>query len=127
MSDEEIKDILNDIKLENIVWIIYIIIIFFSFCANKLETHYFKTGNLDSKDKYRKLMIFIFIILITIYLIFFRNSYRDLKKLNKWDRKQKKDLTFLSFFASFLILLSGFIYLYILLNDENIDVEIAFN
>lgn len=127
MSNEEIKERLEDIKLENFVWLIYIIIIFLSFWANNLETNYFKTGSPSSKNKYRRLMISIFTILVIIYLTFFKTAYEDLKKLNEYDSNQKKNLTFLSFFASFLILLSGFIYLYILIKDEDINVEIAFN
>lgn len=127
MDNKEIKDRLADIKIENFVWIIYIIIIFLSFLANKLEVNYLKTKNINSKNKYRNIMIFIFVILIIVYFNFFKSSYNDLKKLNKSDDTQKKELTFLSFLASFLILLSGIIYLYILIKDENIDIEIAFN
>ena len=46
-------------------------------------------------------------------------------KTNKW--LKKKLLTYMSFLGSFLVLISGIIFLTIAINDENLDVEIAFN
>jgi len=47
--------------------------------------------------------------------------------LKENDSKKKKDLTYLSMIGSILILISGFIFLYIAIKDEEINVEIAFN
>ena len=38
-----------------------------------------------------------------------------------------KNLIFLSFIASLLITISGFIFLYIAVNDEDLNIELAFN
>ena len=46
--------------------------------------------------------------------------------LNRMIQK-KKELITLSFIASLLIAISGFIFLYIAINDEDINVELAFN
>ena len=72
-------------------------------------------------------MILIFSILFIVYLYFTKDSYDDLKKLNDCDSDKKKVLTLLSFIGSFLILISGAIFLYIAISDDNIDTEIAFN
>ena len=54
-------------------------------------------------------------------------SIGDLKNLKPNDTNKKKLFVFLSFLGSLLILISGLIFLYIAVNDENIDVELAFN
>lgn len=73
------------------------------------------------------MMIFIFSILIIIYYYFTKDSYDDLKSLNKFDSKKKKELTYASFIGLLLILISGIIFLNIAIRDDNIDTEITFN
>ena len=50
---KEKLDRLNDIKTENIIWVIYIFIIVLSFIANNYETNYIKYNDNKSKDDYR--------------------------------------------------------------------------
>ena len=73
------------------------------------------------------MLILIFSILIVIYLYFFKSSFDDVKNLKPDDSDKKKDLTSLSCIGSLLIAVSGFIFLYIAIMDEQIDVELAFN
>lgn len=127
MISEEIKERLRELKTEDFIWVIYIGIIVLSWIANNLERKYFLFNDLQSKEKYRNLMIFIFVILILAYLYFFNDSYSGLKNLKPFDSNNKKNLTFLSFIGSLLVTISGFIFLYIIIKDEQIDVEIAFN
>lgn len=125
--NNELNDKLKQLKIEEFIWIIYIGIIALSFYSNKLEKNYFIYNDLNSKEKYRKTMIFIFSILILVYLYFVKDSYDDYKKLKENDSIKKKNLTYLSFIGSLLIAVSGFIFLYIAYMDQNIDVELAFN
>ena len=118
---------LNDIKVENFIWIIYIGIIILSWYANSKEKKYILYNDEKSKKEYQNLMIFIFTILLIIYYYFTKDSYEDIKKLNNCDTKKKKILSYASFIGSLLILLSGIIYLTIAILDEDIDIEIAFN
>lgn len=127
MTLEEINERLEDIKFENFVWVIYIGIIILSYYANTLEKNYFTTNNNLSREKYRSIMVFIFIVLVIIYFLFLKNSYKDLKELKPNDPEQKKHLTFISFIGSLLVFTSGILFLYIIIKDETIDVEIAFN
>lgn len=60
-------------------------------------------------------------ILILVYYLYFT------KKLNDCDSDKKKVLALLSFIGSFLILIGGAIFLYLVISDDNIDTEIAFN
>ena len=118
---------LNELKTEENVWIVYLFIIILSFYSNNHERKYFLFNDLESKENYRNTMIIIFTILVLIYSYFTISSYKSLEELTIFDSDKKVNLKDLSFIASFLILISGLIYLYIILNDENIDVEIAFN
>ena len=123
MTEEDVKNRLKQIKIEDYIWIIYIGIIFLSLYSNELERKYFTNKDIESKNKYRKINTFIFSILFIVYSYFLYSSYSDLKNKNN----NKKELVTLSFIASLLVFISGSIFLYISLVDNNIDVEIAFN
>lgn len=127
MNSDELNKRINQINIENFIWIIYIVIIFMSWYSNFLEKKYFIYNDLNSKEKYRKIIIGIFVVLVVIYFYFFKSSYNDLKNLNLCDSNKKKNLTFIAMIASLLILISGILYLYIAISDEDINVEIAFN
>lgn len=118
---------LNDIEVENIVWLIYIGIIVLSWYANTKEKEYLLYDNQASKKEYQNLLIIIFTILLIIYYHFAKSSYNDLINLNDFDSEKKKTLTWFSFIGSVLILISGIIFLGIALVDDDIDIELAFN
>lgn len=123
---KEKLDRLNDIKTENIIWVIYIFIIVLGFIANNYETNYIKYNDNKSKDNYRNLMLLIFSILVIVYFRILKDSLRDVKKTSYLNNKVSK-LNKLSFIGSLLVFISGIIFLYIIYNDTDIDVEIAFN
>ena len=72
-------------------------------------------------------MITIFSILIIVYLYFLYDSFKSFKNINPNDYCDKNKLINLSFIASFLIFISGLIFLYIAIKDEELNVELAFN
>lgn len=127
MEYEEIKKKLNDINTEDYIWFIYIGIIILSWYANSLERKYYIYNDKISKEKYRRVMIFIFSILTVIYIYFLKNSIEDKISLKEDDKEIKKELVNLSLLASLLITISGFIFLYITIKDDNLDIELAFN
>lgn len=124
---EDKLDRLREIDEENVVWIIYLGIIALSYYANCKEVKYLMTNNQKEKEEYRTLMIIIFTILVIVYFRFTKSSYDSINKLVDTDTEKKKTLTYASFIASLLVLISGIIFLTIIILDENIDVEIAFN
>lgn len=124
--NSELEDRLKDLKIEEFIWVIYLGIIFLSFYSNGLERDYFVNKNEESKEKYRKIMILIFSILVIVYFYFLSDSYKDLKKIDTYD-DGKKQKVILSFIGSLLIFISGIIFLYLAMEDENLDVELAFN
>lgn len=127
MNNDELYRKLKQLKTEDFIWIIYIGIIFMSWYSNNVERKYFIYNDIQSKEKYRKILILIFVILIFVYLYFVKDSFEDLKRLKPYDSEKKKRLTYLSFVGSLLIAISGFIFLYIAYHDKDIDVELAFN
>ncbi len=122
----EVNKRLQEIEIENFVWIIYLILIVLSFYGNSLEKKYFLNQNLSTKEQYRKITIFIFSIALIIYFYFFKDSWDAWKNLTYFDTEKKKNFTTLNFFASSLILIAGIIFLYIAISDTELETEIAF-
>lgn len=120
-------DRLEDIKIENFVWLIYIGIILLSYFANYKEKNFILYGDEKSRREYQNLLILIFTILLFIYYYFAKDSYDDLKALTPFDSNKKVYLHSASFIGSLLILISGIIFLGIAILDKEIDVELAFN
>lgn len=127
MNVNELNKKLKELKAEEIVWIVYIGIIILSFYSNNLERKYFINNDVGSRRKYTNIMIIIFTILLIVYMYFAKTSLDDVRELDKDDSDGKKNLTYLSFLGSLLILISGVIFLYIAIQNENLDVELAFN
>lgn len=118
---------LEDIKIENIVWIIYIGIIILSWYANSKEKKYLLYNDLLSRKEYQNLLILIFTILVIIYFYFAKSGYEDILNLTSYDSPKKQMLTKFAFIGSFLILVSGIIYLILAILDDEIEIELAFN
>ena len=117
---------LKQINIENNIWLIYIIIIGLSFYSNKLEKDYFINHNINSKESYREINTIIFIVLIFVYSYFEKDAIESFfNNINKTSKQKQYDTLIL--IASTAILISGFIFLYIILDDKNLDSEIAFN
>lgn len=127
MNNEQLNEKLKELKIEDFIWFVYIGIIILSWYSNSLERKYFIFNDQISKEKYRKIIIIIFSILVIVYFYFLSDSYKSLKSLNQFDSNKKQDLVYLSFIASLLIAISGLIFLYIALEDEDLNVELAFN
>ena len=70
---------LKEIKIENYIWIIYLVIIMLSYYANHFEKDYFLTKNENSKNTYRKLNSIVFVILIIVYSYFEKDILEDKK------------------------------------------------
>ncbi len=127
MNYDDIQRRLKEIKIEDYIWFVYIGIIILSYYSNTLEKKYFLNNDLESKEKYRKILITVFTILVIVYSYFVKSAYDDIKNIKPTDSNEKKMLLYLSLLGSLLILISGIIFLYIAIKDQNINVEIAFN
>lgn len=123
----EKRKILKKLKVEEDIWLIYLLIIGLSFYSNSVERKYYINNDLDAKEKYRKINILIFLIALIIYIYFFNDSYNDIKNLSSSDSYDKRFFNKASFTASTLILISGAILLFIAIYDENLSTELAFS
>lgn len=120
-KEERIKQI----NIENNIWIIYLIIIGLSYYANYYEKLFFESNNPRYKNKYRKINGLVFTILIIIYSYFENDAINSYK-----NNKTKYKNTFLSkliLIATTLVLISGIIFLYVIIKDNDLEEEIAFN
>jgi cation transport ATPase len=117
---ENIEERLKELDIEDFIWIIYIGIIILSFYANIIERKYFIEKDQKSCDQYRLIMFIIFLILIIVYGYTVIESIKGLKKNNS-------TFQYMVAIASILIFISGILYLIIIIYDENIETEIAFN
>ncbi len=123
MNEERLKKL----EIEEIIWLVLIIIILLSFIANVFERDYLIYQNEESKKRYRELMIIIFGGALITYSYYFIDSIKDLQKIRFNDSKKKKEAVYLSFVSSLFIVLAGIILLYIAYTDYDIDTELAFN
>lgn len=75
MNNEELHRKLKQLRTKDFIWLIHIEIIFMSWYSNTLERKYFIYNDLRSREKYRKTLILIFVILIFVYLYFLKDSF----------------------------------------------------
>ena len=127
MNHNNLNKKLKQLDNEDFIWIIYLGIIILSWYSNSLERNYYKNNDQHSKDVYQEILIFIFSIVNVVYFYFLNDSINSINELKINDSKKKKDLTYLSFIASLFISISGIILLYIAINNNDLDVELAFN
>ncbi len=123
--NEKIQKRIKQINIENNIWIIYIFIIILSYYANYKEKDFFLNNNQESKETYRKINALIFSILIIVYSYFEIDAITSLKESPKNTQNNNYDI--LSFIATTAVLISGIIFLYIIINDKDLEEEIAFN
>ena len=124
---DDLSNKLKQLDIEDFIWIIYIGIIILSFYSNSLERNYYINKDNYCKNRYLSITQIIFFILIIVYLYFLKDSIDSIRSLKSSDPIKKKKLVYLSFIASLLIAISGFIYLYISFVNDDLSVEIAFN
>jgi len=115
---------IREIDIENIIFIIYYVIITLSLIDNYIEKRYLIYRNEEDKKRYRDLLFIIFGTAFLIYLYYTIIGIKELKDISDIEVKR---LTELSLVASILVLISGAIYLYIIYKDQDVNVEIAFS
>lgn len=120
------EEVLRTIQMENYIWIVYLILIGLSFLANKEEVKYFLYGDKIAKKNYRTLLIIVFSVAVVIYYYFFKLGLVEYKNIKIDDTCSKKFFEAINFIATFLILISGIIFLFIAIFDEHVETEIAF-
>ena len=114
---------IKNLKLENIIWGVYIVIIALNFISNDYEKEYYLTKDIKYRKIYKNINIFAIGITILIYAYTEINSF--LNYMNKSNNKEKDKYKTYSLVASTLILFGGLILLYNAIFDDTIEDEIA--
>lgn len=123
--DDELSNRLKELKAEDIIWTILIGLLLLSYYANHIERDYLIHNNSISKEKYRHLQIFIFIVAALTYLYYSLEDFQDIFSLRPTDTPKKVFHTYLSFVASLSVLLAGIIFIYIAVTDTELETEIS--
>ena len=122
--NNDLEKRLKEIGLENIVFGIFIILIILAYYANDKEVDYFLNRNEHSKKEYYYLMIFIFLVVTTISAYYFYQAYLQVTTL-QYQSSREKEYAYLDLIANGATLVASLIFLYIAINDKNIDAEIS--
>ncbi len=110
---EDIKETLNELQIEDYVWIIYIFLSIFALISNYYEKKYVQTHNKEDEKNFRTINTTIFIIVFFIYLYFVLLNYKEIKKLGPNSSPKKVFWTNAGFIAAVLFLIAGIISLLI--------------
>lgn len=109
---------IKNIDIENIIWVIYIIIILLAILSNYYEKNSIVNNSYKDGIDSKNINIFIFIVLVVIYIYFLNNSYNQY-------RDNPSDLNYTNLIANIFNVVGGVIFLYVAINasvDSNIDI-----
>lgn len=113
---------LKEIKIENIVLVIYIILIILYYYGNQIELQYLKYQNQYDKERYRTIL---YIVFGTVFVISLLYSIASLRTLEEKTNEEHYELEQLSAVANLLALSAIVIYLYIIYKDKDINLEVT--
>ena len=123
--NDELREHLKKIRVENIVFAIFIILILLAYYANNKEVDYFLNKNETSKKEYYYLQIIIFLIVVIINLYYIVSNYNEVKELNDNVSYKRRKYAYLDLIASLASLVAGLILLYVAITDTEIEAEIS--
>ena len=123
--DNELRERLRQIDIENIVFVIFIILLLLGYYANSREKDYFINKDKEAKEEYYHIIVFIFLVTVIISAYYTYSSYKDIVNLRYEDNSRRKTFANLSFISSLLALIASIILLYIAITDTEIDAEIS--
>ena len=114
---------LKNIKIENLIWIIYIFFAIFGIIANELEKYDILTNKNKNKKNYGQINLTILVIALIIYIYFVYRSYNNFK-VYKESMTKKDEITFNALLIAALLFLAGGIFaVYAEINNKD-EVQI---
>lgn len=113
--DDDILKTIQQLNIENIIWIIFIVISIFNIYDDELIKRYLLYNDKSSDILAKKNSIIIIIISLLIYLYFLYRNYNEFKKHNNESYR-------IRFLGSIFILLGTLCFLYFQLSS-NITTE----
>lgn len=123
--NNELDKRIKEINTENFIYGIFILIIIMAYYANERELDYFLNNNNVAKKDYYYTMIIIFLIVTIISGSYFYSSYKEITLLRNKPYSKDKEYANLNLIANGATLVASLIYLYIAINDKDINAEIS--
>lgn len=108
-----IRETLNELQIEDYIWIIYIFIIIFAITSNHYERKYVVEHKKEDEKNFRTINTTIFIITFFIYLYFVLLNYKQIKKLGPNSSPKKVFWANIGFIAATTFLIGGILQLLI--------------
>lgn len=135
--NDQLKEHMNRLNLEDIIWYIYILLVIFNLISNRYERAYGISKKVEDRNTFRDINIFVFIVILFIYGFFLIRNIKDLENSEKKDSKNNgrklgkpttnsnsEKLNYLSVFGGILFFLGGILNLYIELAGYDEELEI---
>ena len=115
------SETLNEIRIEDYIWIIYIFLAIFAIVSNHYEKEYELKHEKKDEKTFRNINTFIFVITLIIYIYFVIINYKHIKKLNPNSSFKEILIENAGFIASVLFLIAGAISLFISIYGSDDD------
>ncbi len=116
---------LQRLEIEDIIWIIYLFLIFFNLYSNKLEKEFALENNQTKKREAYEINVVVLVVVFIIYLYFLGISYEDYATLSPASPAKKKELTEIVLLSAIFFVAGGALALYAGINND-FDEEIGF-
>lgn len=123
--DNDLSERLRKIAIEDNFFVLFIFLIVLAFIANNYEKDYFMYKEDDDRKKYYYLQIFIFSMVVIVNVYYVYVNYLDKIKFESNSNEKLQKFNGLNLIASVFVLIAGCIFLYIAINDVDIDAEIS--
>ena len=125
LSMNKVLKTLEEVRIEDWIWIIYLFLASFALIANFFEKDYLINGNKTSKKTFKTINIAIFIVVFFIYLYFVLLTYSRFKERENHTSIKSMIVTNANFIAATLFLIGGIIYIFTeIISDNETDVDI---
>ena len=117
---------LEELKIEDWIWIIYLFITIFALISNIFERDFIIYKNKLSQKAYKTINIAIFIIVFFIYFYFVLLTYKRLKSIDNKITYKDMIIKNANFIAACLFLIGGLLYLFTeLISTTDFDVNLS--
>ncbi len=115
---------LKDLTIDEWIWVVFIILSLFNIYGDELEKKFYREKNPNAKSLSKN--IFTFTVFIS-FLIYFYLGYKRYKVMKfRQENNLETNICQTRFFASFLVVIASFLFLYCQLTDkEDINPSIV--
>ena len=121
------NETLNEIRIEDYIWIIYIFLAILAIVSNYFEKEYLKKHDKKDENTFRTINTEIFIVTFLIYLYFVYINYKHIKRLDENSSPKQVLLANIGLIAAIIFLIGGGLNLFIsIFGDDEDDFLLNF-